>query len=142
MFSSFTVNAIGVLALVLFGVFYWLGILPTTRAVLAFTGTCLVTTGFLAGAVDAVASWLTNIANSATGWATGIEVGGTALVIVTGVVFVHDLMPKHTAGKRTGWAGVLLAALLVIGASGIPALNNIPAGVRNAVASVQSVLGG
>ena len=35
MLSSFTADAIGVLLLVLFGVFYWLGIMPTTRAVFA-----------------------------------------------------------------------------------------------------------
>jgi hypothetical protein len=142
MLSSFTVSAIGVLCLVLFGVFYWLGIFATIRAILAFTGTCLIgTTGFLGGALHAAATWLASLASSGTAWATGIAVGGTALVIVTGVIFVHDLMPKHTANKRTGWAGVALAALLIAGVSGVQALNNIPGGVRNGVTSVQTVLG-
>jgi hypothetical protein len=143
MLSSFTVSALGVICLVLFGVFYWLGIMATTRAVLAFVGTCLLgTSGFIGGALQAIGSWLVNLANSGTAWATGIAVGGTALVIVAGVVFVHDLMPKHTAGKRTGCAGILLAALLIAGVSGIQALNNVPAGVRNGVTNIQSVLGG
>jgi hypothetical protein len=141
MLSSFTVDGIGVLFLILFGVFYWLRIFATTRAVLAFTGTCLLgTAGFLGGALHAIVSWVTNLANTGTAFATGIAIGGTALVIITGVIFIHDLMPKHTAGTRTGWAGIALAALLVAGVSAIPQLNSVPTAVRNAVSSIQTVL--
>jgi hypothetical protein len=143
MLSSFTADAIGVLLLVLFGVFYWLGIMPTTRAVFAFVGTCLIgTAGFLGSALHAAATWLAGLADSGTAWATGIAVGGTALVLVTGVIFVHDLMPRHAAGKRTGWAGVALAALLIAGVSGIQTLNNIPGSVQQGVNTAKTTLGG
>jgi hypothetical protein len=141
MLSSFTVDGIGVLCLILFGVFYWLRIFAATRAVLAFVGTCLLgTAGFLGGALHAIASWVTNLANTGTTFASGVAIGGTAAVIIAGVIFIHDLMPKHTAGARTGWAGIALATLLVAGVSAIPQLNSVPAGVRNAVSSIQTVL--
>lgn len=143
MLSTFSASALGALMLVLFGIFYWLGIFATVRAVLAFVGTCLLgTAGFLGGTMHALAAWAANAANSGTSWATGIAIGGTALVLITGVMFVHDLMPKHTAGKRTGWAGIALAALLLAGVSGISQLNNIPAGVMNGVTNARTVING
>jgi hypothetical protein len=129
--------------LVLFGVFYWLSIFATIRAILAFVGMCLIgTAGFLGGTLHALATWATHLADSSTAWATGVAVGGTALVIVTGVIFVHDLMPKHTAGKRTGWAGIALAVLLLAGVSGISQLNSIPAGVQTGVSNARSAVNG
>lgn len=143
MLSSFTVDAIGVLCLVLFGVFYFLGIFATARAVLAFVGTCILgTSGFIGSALHALGTWLVSLANSGTAWAFGVGLGGTALVVITGVIFVHDLMPKHTSGKRTGWAGIALGALLVAGVSGIPALNHIPATVHHGVSNAKTVVGG
>jgi hypothetical protein len=137
MLSTFGASALGVLCLGLFGIFYWLGIFATIRAILAFVGTCLLgTAGFLGGILNTLSHWVADLANSGTAWATGVEVGGTLLVLGAGIVFVHDLMPKHTAGKRTGWAGVALAALLLAGASAIPALNNIPSSVTTAVTTV------
>jgi apolipoprotein N-acyltransferase len=137
MFSSFGANALGVLFLILFGVFYWLGIFATLRAILAFAGTCLLgTAGFLGSLFNRLATSAVHLADSGTAFATGVALGGTVLVVITGVVFVHDLMPKHTAGKRTGWAGIALAALLLAGASSIPALNNLPSSVTNGVTTV------
>lgn len=143
MLSSLSATGLGVLMLVLFGIFYWLSIFATTRAVLAFVGTCLIgTAGFLGGALHALATWVTQLASSASSWAVGIGLGGTILVIITGVIFVHDLMPKKTAGRRTGWAGIALAALLIAGVSGIQSLNNVPANVRTGVTNAKTVVGG
>jgi hypothetical protein len=143
MLANLTATGLGVLMLVLFGVFYVLGIFATIRAVLAFVGTCLIgTVGFLGGALHAVALWVSNLAASLTGWAFAAPVGGLVLVVIAGVIFIHDLMPKHTAGKRTGWAGIALAALLIAGVSGIPQLNNIPAGVQNGVTNARTVVNG
>lgn len=143
MLSSIGATGLGLLMLVLFGVFYWLSIFATIRAILAFIGTCLIgTAGFLGGALHAVAVWMANLASSATSWGTGIALGGLSLTIIAGVVFIHDLHPKHTAGKRTGWAGVFLAALLIAGVSGIQALNNVPGNVRNGVTNARTVGGG
>lgn len=143
MFSSLTATGLGVLMLALFGVFYFLAIFATTRAILAFVGMCLIgTVGFLGGALHAVALWISNLAASVTGWAFAAPVGGLILVVITGVIFIHDLMPKHTAGKRTGWAGIALAALLIAGVSGISQLNNIPTGVQNGVTNARTVVNG
>lgn len=143
MLSSLSATAIGVLMLVLFGVFYWLSIFATIRAILAFVGTCLVgTAGFLGGAFHALATWLANLTSSATGWAFGVGVGGLILTIIAGIIFIHDLHPKKQATKRTGWAGMALAALLIAGVSGIAQLNSIPAGVQHGVTNARTVING
>ena len=143
--GSWSLLGIGVLLLALFGLFYWLSIFATARAVLAFVGTALV--GFT-GFSGRVLAWLgregARFANDLLGWAFGpaaAAIGGTVLVVVVGVIFVHDLSPKKTAGKRTGWAGVALAVLLLAGASGIPALNGIIPGVRSGVSTVRTIGG-
>jgi hypothetical protein len=137
MLSEFAASGLGVICLALFGIFYWLGIFATIRAVLAFVGTCLLgTAGFLGGLLHTLATWVAGLANAGTAWATGVAVGGTVLVLVAGIVFVHDLMPKHTSGKRTGWAGIALAVLLLAGVSSIQVLNQIPSSVTTAVTTV------
>ena len=141
MLSGFSLPALGVLMLVLFGVFYWLAIFATIRAILAFTGTILVgTSGFVGGALGAVARWLVTLGGTLTSWAFGTSVLAAVTIVVL-VVFIHDLHPKNSAGKRTGWAGILLAALLIGGVTGIPALNHVPAAVRTGVQNAQQIGG-
>jgi hypothetical protein len=128
---------IGVLMLVSFGLLYFLNKMPTIRALLAFFGTILVgTDGHLTHWLSVVATWLATETSTLGGWLLGVGVPGI-LTIIAGGVFIHDLLPKHSAGKRTGWAGILLAALIVAGATGFSALNNVPAAVNNGVTSVQ-----
>ena len=77
MLSTFGASALGVLCLGLFGIFYWLGIFATIRAILAFVGTCLLgTAGFLGGILHTLSLWVADLANAGTGWATGVAVGG------------------------------------------------------------------
>jgi hypothetical protein len=129
----------GVILLVLFGLFYWLNILATVRALMAFTGTILIAqAGFVGHALGDIATWLTTIGGTATGILFGVAVPAIAAIVAL-VIFVHDLMPKHSAGKRTGWAGIVLAALLVTGVSGISALNSIPSVVHSGVSTVTSI---
>lgn len=143
MLASLSVSALGLLMLVLFAVFYYLGIFSATRAILAFAGTCLIgTAGFAGGLVTDVARWVTGLLDSASGWAFGVAAGGAIVTVIAGVIFIHDLMPRHTAGKRTGWAGIVLALLLITGVSGFSALNSVPGTVRTGVTSVQSTFGG
>ena len=140
--GSLSLLGIGVLLLLLFGLFFWLSIFATVRAVLAFTGTILIGfSGWLGHALHTGTLWVAHVANDATGWAFSAAIGGTALTIVAGVIFVHDLLPRHGARKRTGWAGVALALLLLAGVSGIPALNGIVPGVRSGVTSVRTIGG-
>jgi hypothetical protein len=136
-------GALGVVFLVLFGIFYWLAIFATARAILAFVGTILLgTAGFVGGALQAVVAWLVALADSVTGWAFAAPLGGLVLTLIAGTIFLHDLHPKKTASKRTGWAGIALAALLVAGVSGIPALANVPATVQQGVTNARTVVNG
>jgi hypothetical protein len=129
----------GVILLVLFGLFYWLNILPTVRAIFAFLGTILIATdGFVGHALTAIATWLAHLGGTVTGIAFGVAVPSIAAIIF-GVIFIHDLMPKHGASKRTGWAGIVLAALIVTGATGIAALNNVGSAVHSGVGTVTSI---
>ena len=141
MLSGFSLPALGVLMLVLFGVFYWLAIFATIRATLAFVGTILIgSAGFVGNALGAAARWLVTLGGTLTSWAFGTSVLAAVTIVVL-VVFIHDLHPRNSAGKRTGWAGVLLAALLIGGVSGIPALNNVPSAVRTGVQNAQNTGG-
>ena len=142
MIASLSLAGIGVLFLVLFGVFYYLAIFATIRALLAFLGVILVgTAGFVGGALSAAGSWLSHISTTLTGWLFGIPVLPAVTIIVLSI-FMYDLWPKHTAGKRTGWAGVLLAALIVAGATGIPALNSVGTAIQGGVTSARHIVGG
>ncbi len=141
MLSGFSLPALGVLMLVLFGVFYWLAIFATIRAILAFVGTILIgSAGFVGNALGAAARWLVTLSGTLTSWAFGTSVLAAVTIVVL-VVFIHDQHPRNSAGKRTGWAGILLAALLIGGVTGIPALNNVPSEVRTGVQNAQN-LGG
>jgi hypothetical protein len=62
--------------------------------------------------------------------------------VVTLIVFIHDLHPRNQAGKRTGWAGVVLALLLLTGASGISALNHVPSAVQGGVTNAKTAVNG
>jgi hypothetical protein len=141
----FTVSELGVLFLLLFVLFHWLGIMPKLRAVLAFVGTVIVgSSGFIGGIVTDVGSWAQNTFGSITNWALGVPLAA-GLAIVLGVILVHDLHPKKPAGKRTGYVAVALGALVVVGVAGIPALaglhNVILSLVGNAQAALSSATG-
>jgi hypothetical protein len=132
-----TNSEIGALLLVLFGVFYWLNIFATIRALAAFIGTILVgSNGHLVHWLTIVVLWASHLGGTITGWAFGVALPA-AFAIVTAVVFIHDLHPKHPTQKRTGWAGVVLGLLIVAGATGVATLNNVGPAVQSGVTSVQ-----
>lgn len=142
MLAALSLAAIGVILLVLFGVFYWLAIFATIRAIFAFVGMILVgSAGFVGTAMTTIGAWVSHIGADISNWAFGIPVLAVAAIVV-GVVFIHDLMPKHSAGKRTGWAGLLLAGMIIAGATGIPALNSVGSAIQSGVSSVRTVAGG
>jgi hypothetical protein len=137
---SWSLPVTGLVLLLLFGLFYWLSIFALPRAVLAFTGTILIGfTGWAGHAIGTATLWIAHMANSLTGWAFAAPVGGTILTVIAGVIFVHDLWPKRGARKRTGWAGVALALLMLAGVTGIPALNGVVPGIRTGVTSVRTI---
>jgi hypothetical protein len=129
----------GVILLVLFGLFYWLGIFSTIRAIMAFIGTILLATnGFVGHALNVSATWAAHLGGTATGWAFGVALPAVA-AIIAGVIFIHDLSPKKTAGKRTGFAGIALAALIVAGVTGISALNHVGSDVVHGVDNARQI---
>jgi hypothetical protein len=131
-------QVLGVLMLAAFGVLYWLNIFATVRAVLAFVGTILVGTGgHLLHWLALVTAWVMSLGGTLTAWAFGIRVMEAVTVVVV-AVFIYDLWPKHAAGKRTGWAGIFLALMMLGGATGFAFLNGIPAAVSSGIASVQA----
>ena len=142
MFASLSLAGIGVLFLVLFGVFYYLAIFATIRALLAFIGGILVgTAGFIGGALSAVGSWVSHISTTLTGWLFGVPVLPAVTIIIV-AIFVYDLWPKNQTRKRTGWAGLILAAMIIAGATGIPALNSFGTVIQGGVTSARAIVGG
>lgn len=142
MLAALSLSAIGVLMLVLFGVFYWLNIFTTARALLAFAGVCVLGlgAGWFGHTLTTVVTWITTLGGTVTGTLFGVSVVSAAFVVLA-VVFVHDLMPKHGASKRTGWVGILVAAMLVAGVSGFSQLNSIPSTVRGVVSNARTIGG-
>ena len=136
-----TTLEIGGLCLLVFAVFHWLGKFAKLRAVLAFVGVCCVTGGFLGGLLGRGATWVSNVFGAATGWAIGVALP-LGLVVVLGIIFIHDLHPKNGASKRTSFVGIALAALLVVGAAGVASLDSIPAKIQNGVSQTISTVQG
>ena len=135
-----TTTELGLLFLLLFGVFHFLGILPTTRAVLVFLGVVIVgTTGFIGRIAADVGTWAQNAFGSVTGWAFGVPLAA-GLFIVLAIIFVFDVHPKHSAGKRTGWIAIALGVLVVVGVAGIPALAGLRGAIVNLVGNAATAL--
>lgn len=140
--GSLTLLGIGLMMLAAFALFYYLTVLVTIRAILAFVGTILVGySGWAGRAVHTATMWIVHLGNSLTGWAFGVAIFGAILTLISGGIFLHDLHPKKGAQKRTGWAGIAVALVLLAGVSGIPALNGIAPGIRNGVSSVRTIGG-
>jgi hypothetical protein len=135
-----TVPELGGILIVLAGVLFFLGRLPTITALFAFFGLVIIgTAGWLGRALSATAGWVSHLFNTATANIIG---GGltAALTIALIVLFVHDVHPKNQAGHRTLWFGVALAAVIVAGVSGIPSLSGVRSGIINAASGVISAL--
>jgi hypothetical protein len=131
----------GVIALAAAFTLFWLGIMPKTQVILGFIGTCIVTTGLFGTLLAKGVVLVSNLTNALTAKIFGVAVPGL-LVVVLGIIFVHDLMPKHSSGKRTFFIGITLAAALGAGLSTIPALNAIPANVRTGITTTTTSVNG
>jgi hypothetical protein len=130
-----TVPEVGVLFLLLFAVFHFLHIFTAIRAVLVFLGVVIVgSAGFIGRILGDIGTWAQHVFGSITGWAIGISLAG-GLFIILAIIFAHDLHPKKTAQPRTGWIGLALGVLVVVGVAGIPALGNLRTDILNAIGS-------
>ena len=127
---------LGVLSLALFAVFYFLGILATVTAFLGLVAVVLVgTQGWLGRTLVTITAWTQGKIGSITADALGAAFTG-ALTVVLVVIFIHDVHPKHSAGKRTAWIGVALGAVIVAGTTGIPALSGLRGDITHLATSV------
>jgi hypothetical protein len=141
MLASLSLATIGVIFLILFGVFHWLGIFTKLRSFLAFIAVCLLGfVGWLGHLLANLVTWGAHMSGSATGWAFGVGVP-MGLFVILGAILIHDWHPKHGASKRTGWIAIAVAAMLVGGVSGISTLNGIPSTVRSVVSNAKTVGG-
>ena len=128
---NLTVAELGVLLLVLFGLFHYLGIVAKTRAVLAFLGAVAVgLTGTVGRIAGGVAGWAQHIAGSVGHWAFGVSASGILFVALV-VILVHDLHPRKSASARTGYVALAVGVLLVAGVSQIPALAPVVGAIRS-----------
>lgn len=133
---NFTVAEMGVLFIVLFGVFHWLGILAKTRAVLALLGAvALGLTGTIGRIAGDIAGWAQHAVGSVTSWAFGVSLSAV-LFIVLAVLLIHDLHPKKGASGRTGFVALAVGILLVAGVSQIPALAPFTDWVRSLLSGI------
>lgn len=138
--GSLSLLGIGLLLLAGFALCLYLTVLVTIRAIAAFIGMILVGySGWVGRAIHTATTWFVHLGNSLTGWAFGVAIFGAIATLAAGGIFLHDLHPKKGARKRTGWAGIALALILLAGVSGIPALNGIAPGIRNGVSSVRTI---
>lgn len=136
-----TLAEVGAALLAVFAVCYFLNIFATIRAAAAFVGICLVAsaaTGSLGfDLIIRVLTWIEGLLSDLTGLLVGVRVGPLVLLVIFGAIFIHDLHPKNNAGKRTGWAGIALGLVMLIGVSQIPAVSHIPGDVRTGVQNAQ-----
>lgn len=138
-----TLAEIGAGLLGVFAVCYFLRIFATLRAAAAFVGICLVASA-ASGAlgfdlVIRLITWTEGLVSDLTGWLLGVRIGPLILLVITGAIFIHDMHPKNNAGKRTGWAGIALGLVMIVGVAQIPAVNHIPGDVRTGVSHVQQL---
>jgi len=135
-----TTSELGALFLVLFGLFYWLGIFAKLRAVLAFLGAVWIGSGGVIGRLFTdIGLFLQRIGGAVTAWAFGGAILGLGFLVVA-IIFLHDMHPKHGASKRTGWVALLAGITLVSAAAVIPALGPVVSAVESIPQSVTTFI--
>lgn len=120
---------------------YFLGIFATIRSIGIFLGILLLgVNGHVIALAGHVLGFVQNFLGTVMTWVFGAGVP-FLLVIVLGIVLIFDWHPKNRAGKRTFWIAAVVAILIVTGATGIAALNNLPAGITHGIQQTTTGLG-
>jgi hypothetical protein len=131
-----TVPELGVVLLLLFGLFHWLNVLVKTRSVMAIFGVVAVgLTGVVGHLAAALVGWVLHAAGSITAWAFGVS-ASVVLAIVLGALLIHDWHPKKGAKPRTGFVALAVGILLVAGVSQLPFLAPVVSGMRSLLGDV------
>jgi hypothetical protein len=135
-----TVAETGVLCILLFGIFHYLGILAKTRSVLAFLGAASVgLTGTVGRIAGGIAGWAQHMVGTITTWAFGVSLSA-ALFIVLAILLVHDLHPRKSASGRTGYVALAVGILLVAGVAQFPALAPAVNGIRSLLSGITNFI--
>jgi hypothetical protein len=135
-----SVTELGGICLVVGVLFFILGRWPKAQVILGFIGVCCLGGGLLGTILTKAALFVSHLTDTVTGKVFGAAIPGV-LVIILGIVVLHDLSRQGTTSRRTFFAGLALAACLVAGVSSFQALNNVPAGVRSGVGNASTVGG-
>jgi hypothetical protein len=131
-----TVAEAGLLCLVLFGLFHWLGIFVKTRAILALLGAVSVGLGgFIGRLLGDLGGWVQHVTGIITAWAFGVSLSAIAFIVLA-VLLIHDLHPRNSASARTGWAALATGIILAAGVSQIPALDPLANGLRSLLSDI------
>lgn len=134
---ALTVTEAGILCLVLFVLFHWLGILAKTRAVLALLAAVAIGGGFIGRLIHDLGAWAQRATGAVTAWAFGTALSAV-LFVVLAVILVHDLHPRKGASNRTAYVALGVGVLLAAGVAQIPALAPVAGGLRGLLASLTS----
>lgn len=104
-------TAVAVIALAIAAVLTWKHKMPKIVALLTLVAGSGLQTGWvgrmLGAGVDAVAA----LVGSATSAAFGVAVPAVVAVVAF-IVYVHDMWPRHSAGRVTAGIGLLLPTLI------------------------------
>lgn len=141
-----TLAGIGLAALVLFAIFHWRDYFRGIRAVLAFGGIILVA-GAASGALGfnlliKLVTWIEALLSDLTYAAIHLRAGAFVLFLFLGAWFAIDMHPKNKASRATGWVGLALAIVIIVGVPQLPWLQKVPPAVRNGVQNAQTTVQG
>jgi|SRR5215471_3089382 len=86
------------------------------------------TSGRIVGLVARFLAWVITLVGRLGAQILGYSAATIILVIVAVAIFLflHDMHPKHSAGRATFWLAVVLAVVISAGLTPIAALNQLP----------------
>lgn len=133
-------TAVAVIALAIAGVLTWKRKASKIVALLALVAGGGLQAGWLGGMLSQGIAAATSLVGSLTSAAFGVAV--PAVLAVAGlIVYVHDMWPKHSAGRLTAGIGLVLPTLIAslggaagsIAGSGVSAIGSAVGGALGAL---------
>lgn len=138
--SSLSSSGIGALMLIAAFTFNSRNIFVTLSAWLGFLGVVLLgTTGWIGRTLTDVTGFAERVAGNLGGYLVGsAEIVVIGIFLVAAVHYLHDVLPRKGRGARpaTLYYGVALGAIIVAGATGIPALSGLHQAIVTAITSL------
>lgn len=104
-------TAVAVIALAIAGVLTWKHRMPKIVALLALVAGSGLQTGWVGQMLDAGMDGVASLVGALTSAAFGVAVPAV-VAVVSLIVYVHDMWPKHSAGRVTAAIGFLLPTLV------------------------------